>query len=98
MEAPCIAQHSAYEKEIWRRAEEYSKEMAYAMINAGRQTSLDAVDSLQHIRADVITKAEIQELKRLVNEKYDQRLRLYDEGKKQWDANVSVTMIMRGIK
>ena len=68
------------------------------MINAGRQTSLDATDSLQHIGADVITEAEIQELKRLVNEKYDKRLKLYDEGRKQWDANVSVTMIMRGIK
>lgn len=44
------------------------------------------------------SESEIGELKRIVNEKYDKRLELYDMGRKQWDANVSVTMIMREIK
>jgi len=30
--------------------------------------------------------------------KYDKRIELYDKGVKQWDTNMSVTMIMRGIK
>lgn len=76
----------------------YPKEMAHAMINANRQTNLDAVEALHYVGAEVISESEITELKRIVNEKYDKRLELYDMGRKQWDANVSVTMIMRGIK
>lgn len=76
----------------------YSKEMAYAMINANRQGNLDSVDGLIHIAAEVVTESEIEELKRLINAKYDKRLELYDRGIKQWDTNVSLTMIMRGIK
>lgn len=76
----------------------YSKEMAYAMINANRQVNLDSVESLLNIASDVVTKDEVEELKRLVDAKYDKRLELYDNGIKQWDTNVSVTMIVRGVK
>lgn len=76
----------------------YSKEMAYAMINANRQGDLDRADSLLHIATGMITEAEVEELKRLVNAKYDKRIALYDEGIKQWDTNMSVTMILRGMK
>ena len=76
----------------------YSKEMAYAMINANRQGDLDSAKSLLHVAADVVSRDEVEELKRLVNAKYDKRLALYDAGKKQWDTNMSVTMIARGIK
>ena len=76
----------------------YSKEMAYAMINANRQGSLDSADGLLHIAEEVVTVSEIEELKKLINAKYDKRIELYDKGIKQWDTNVSVTMIMRGIK
>ena len=47
----------------------YSKEMAYAMINANRQGDLDRADSLLHIATGMITEAEVEELKRLVHEK-----------------------------
>ena len=76
----------------------YLKEMAHAMINANRQGDLDSIESLLHVAADVVTELEVEELKRLVNSKYDKRLALYDEGVKQWDTNMSVTMIVRGIK
>ena len=76
----------------------YPKEMAHAMINANRQGDLDSIESLLHVAADVVTELEVEELKRLVNSKYDKRLALYDEGVKQWDTNMSVTMIVRGIK
>ena len=144
--APCIAEQSDFEKDIWQRAEKYfsetmkkynicaypqseaeiplcmenykfrkvtteyitvnltpdnaiySQEMAHAMINANRQGNLDSIDNLLHIADEVVTCSEIEELKRLVNAKYDKRLELYDMGIKQWDTNVSVTMIIRGIK
>ena len=46
----------------------------------------------------VCCKSEVEELKRLVNAKYDKRILLYDQGVKQWDTNVSITMVVRGVK
>ena len=71
-------------------ATKYSKEMAEAMIEAGRQSNLEAIQSVHSDHADKAVSA--------VNNKYDERLRLYRAGKKQWDTAVSVTMIIRGIK
>lgn len=76
----------------------YSKEMAHAMINANRQGDIDSIESLLHVAADVVSRDEVEELKHLVNVKYDKRLELYDAGKKQWDTNMSVTMVVRGVK
>ena len=71
-------------------ATKYPKEMAEAMIEEGRQSSLEAIQSVHSDHADKAISA--------VNNKYDERLRLYRAGKKQWDTTVSVTMIIRGIK
>ena len=71
-------------------ATKYPKEMAEAMIEEGRQSSLEAIQSVHSDHADKAISA--------VNNKYDERLRLYRAGKKQWDTSVSVTMIVRGIK
>jgi len=76
----------------------YTKETAHAMINANRQVNLDAADDLLRNAAEVVTVDEVEELKRLINEKYDKRIELYDKGIKQWDTNVSVTMVVRGEK
>lgn len=144
--ASCISEKSAFEKEIWKRAEQqlaevdekfsvcaypqneselplcmeqygfrnvtteyltvnltpdnpvYTKETAHAMINANRQVSLDGADELLRIATDVVTADEVEELKRIINSKYDKRIELYNKGIKQWDANVSVTMVVRGEK
>lgn len=76
----------------------YPPEMAHAMISANRRCSLDNIESLLHIADNVFTPSEIEEMKRLVNAKYDKRISLYNEGIKQWDTNMSVTMIVRGVK
>ena len=76
----------------------YSAEMAHAMINANRQNDLDNTDRLLHIANEVVAPSEVEELKHLVNARYDKRILLYDQGIKQWDTNVSVTMVVRGIK
>ena len=60
------------------------------MIEAGRQNDLEAVASTHSDRAEAAVAA--------VNAKYDERLRLYRAGEKQWDASVSLTMIVRGVK
>lgn len=68
----------------------YSPEMAELMIEALRQTDIEAVQSAHSDHAD--------EILSVINGKYDERLRLYREGIKQWDTSVSVTMITRGMK
>ena len=68
----------------------YPPELAELMIEAGRQNDLEAVASMHSDRAEAAVAA--------VNAKYDERLRLYRAGEKQWDASVSLTMIVRGVK
>lgn len=76
----------------------YTPEMAHAMIDANRQNDLDNAEKMLHITNQTVTLSEVDELKRLINAKYDKRLLLYDQGIKQWDTNVSVTMVVRGVK
>ncbi len=76
----------------------YTQGTAHDMINANRQVSLDAADDLLRNATEVVTADEVEELKRIINTKYDKRIELYDKGIKQWDTNVSVTMVVRGEK
>lgn len=71
-------------------APKYSAQMAESMIEANRQTCLEAIRSV-HSKKDA-------KAVNAVNAKFDERLRLYHEGKKQWDTSVSITMIVRGVK
>lgn len=76
----------------------YSKQMAYDMINANRKTALDWAESMLAIASDVVTVDEVNELKGIINKKYDKRIELYDKGIKQWDTSMALTMILRGTK
>ena len=71
-------------------APKYPPKMAELMIEAGRQNDIEAVQST---RSDHAT-----EIISIIHSKYDERIRLYREGTKQWDTSVSVTMIVRGMK
>ena len=68
----------------------YPADLAMAMIEADRQCDLEAALSFAPNGADAVC--------RIINAKYDERLRLYNEGKKQRDTTVCVTMILRGEK
>ena len=72
-------------------SDQYPAQMAEKMIEAQRHAALDSV------RLSGPDKESIARISELVNEKYDTRLRLYREGKKQWDTAVSVTLVMRGV-
>ena len=69
-------------------APQYSGKMAEAMIEAKRQTDLEAIQSAHSEHTEKVISA--------INAKYDERLRLYHEGIRQWDTSVSITMIVRG--
>ena len=146
IDAPCIREESAIEKEVWNRVgercmafdqqtgvgkyalneqmhplmmEKYGfrnvttayvtvnltpdnpgnpPELAHAMINAHRQTALDAVGYLPRVAGDAVTQNELDEMCRQINLRYDRRIALYDAGEKQWDTTVCLTMILRGEK
>lgn len=76
----------------------FSAALAHNMIDADRYVDLDAIDSVLHTIPEHVTVEEIEEMKRLVNAKYDTRIAQYDRGEKQWNTNVSIIMVVRGVK
>ena len=68
----------------------YPAKLAELMMEAMRQNDIEAVESTRSDHAE--------EILSVINSKYEERLRLYREGRKQWDTSVSVTMIIRGRK
>ena len=71
-------------------APKYAPEMAEAMIEAMRMNDLEAIASAHAANAQGAVDA--------VNAKYDERVRLYRQGIRQWDTSLSVTMVLRGRK
>ncbi len=76
----------------------FSASLALDMINANRHTALDGIEAVLHTMPEHFTTQEVEEMKRLTNIKYDTRIEQYKSGEKQWDTNVSIIMIVRGIK
>lgn len=66
-----------------------SGRFAVQMIEAERQSDLEAVLSAHAANTDAVIRA--------INRKYDARLKLYAEGKKQWDTEIAVMMVLRGL-
>lgn len=144
--APCIAQETSFEQELWQRVDpcfqkthakynvceypqneaelplamekfgfksvttdyvtisltpdhpHFSPKMAHAIIQANRQNDLANAENMLRIAPNAVTGEEVDQLKQLINDKYNQRLRLYDQRIKQWDTQVLITMVIRGVK
>lgn len=76
----------------------YSPEMAHAMIDADRQQTLENIDSLLQLPERPVSQTEVDEMKRLANQRFDIRAALYDAGTKQWDTETSILQVVRGVK
>lgn len=76
----------------------YPSSLALDMINANRYVALDGIESVLHTMPEHFSVEEIEEMKHLANAKYDTRIEQYRHGEKQWDTNVSIIMVIRGIK
>ena len=76
----------------------YPPEMARAMIDANRRNDLDVLDIVAEVAADLTAPAELDEMRRLVNARYDERLALYAAGDRQWDMNLTLLMVLRGVR
>lgn len=68
----------------------YAPAMEETMIGAMRANDLEAIASAHAPNAREAVDA--------VNARYDERIRLYRAGIRQWDTSVSVTMVVRGIR
>ncbi len=73
-------------------------EFAHAIINADRYSDVDSIESVKRSKPEYFSSNEITLMKRIVNAKYDERIKRYDCGEKQWDTAVSVIMVLRGVK
>ena len=78
--------------------ERFNTDSAHDIINANRYNDLEAVDALSRRLTDKIAQEDILAMKKLINEKYDKRIAIYDSGNKLWDTSISLTMAVRGIK
>lgn len=76
----------------------FSAAMAHDMINANRYSALEAIESVLHAMPEHFEVQELEKMKSLANAKYNTRIEQYDRGEKQWDTNVSIIMVIRGIK
>lgn len=76
----------------------YTPEEARDMINANRQNDLDNIERMESVAPGVVSQRDRETLARLVNERYDRRLALYEAGEKQWDVTLGLTMLLRGVK
>lgn len=76
----------------------YPEEMALEMIESGRMCALEAVHAAYQNLMEKISKEEVAEMCRLIQEKYDRRILQYKNREKQWNTNVSITMVVRGEK
>ncbi len=75
-----------------------SKELAHDMINSEREAALDSIKNIVNALPDCFAEDEIGKMLALADDKYNLRLKQYENGEKQWDTNVSLLMIIRGIK
>ena len=76
----------------------YSAEMAHSMINALRYCALDALNSVQESLPEHTSREELARMEALIHQKYDARISDYENGKKHWETNLSIIMMLRGHK
>lgn len=72
-------------------------EMARDIIQAARQTELDALAAVNHSQMGRFGPEELATVKRRINQRHDRRLALYEQGEKQWDTTVALVMVVRGV-
>ena len=76
----------------------FTEQLAIDMLNSNRYIAIDAIEAALQTMPEHFTADEVDEMKRLANAKYDTRINQYRCNEKQWDTNVSIIMVIRGVK
>ena len=76
----------------------YPPEMAKDMINSNRYGAIEAIESVLNTLPEHTSEEEINKMLEIANRRFDSRIEDYDAGKKHWDTDVSVIMMIKGQK
>lgn len=76
----------------------FSSELAHNIINSDRYSDIERLDSVICSYPEHFTEGEIEIMKSIANERYDERIKKYEKGERVWDTNVLVIMVIRGKK
>ncbi|RRD94546.1 class I SAM-dependent methyltransferase [Clostridiales bacterium COT073_COT-073] len=74
------------------------KQRGIDIIEANRRADLEILDKLWSEKSPLIKENEIRQMIDLTEQKYEQRLQLYHQNKKQWDCQVTISLVVRGEK
>ena len=76
----------------------YSRKFAREMILAEYRAQLESLAAAERDLGQVFEKDEFVSVKKRIDEKYALRLQLFERGERQWDTQVSITQVVRGVK
>lgn len=76
----------------------FNPSMAHDMINSVRYSALESIESVLNTMTEHFSDEEVSEMKEITNKRFDDRIMDYDAGKKYWETNLSIIMMIRGIK
>lgn len=75
----------------------YPSSFVYDVINAKRMTYLESLESINP-QIDGTTSQEIEKMQQIINHKFDRRIALYNQNEQQWDTDITLIQVVRGIK
>ena len=73
-------------------------ELAREMILSGKYNDAEALEAAARTLGDKLDEAELESIRRRIDEKYEARLEQYARGVKQWETIVNLIMVLRGVK
>jgi len=68
-----------------------------AIINAEKQIQLEGINTSALFTENTLSDEEINELKKLTNNRYQQRIDMLEKGEKLWDYKLQTTVVVSGI-
>ncbi|RAI82245.1 class I SAM-dependent methyltransferase [Macrococcoides goetzii] len=71
---------------------------AITIIESELKTKVEILNRVRNQNKDNLFFEQVDKMIQRVNQKYAERMRLYDFGEKQWDTNIITTHILRGMK
>ena len=60
-------------------------------------TYLESLESINP-QIDGTTSQEIEKMQQIINHKFDRRIALYNQNEQQWDTDITLIQVVRGIK
>lgn len=67
-----------------------------AMVEAERQVTLEWLEMGRHLVSEALSPAQVEELRRLIEQRYAERLRLVEQQSALWDYQIYVVLVVRG--